>query len=205
MGANVEAEIDVVFNETAPQSLPVNAEIVEALKEASKNPTFQSNLPLLESSITVIRDLQKIPVTFLTNGTFVPDLLNAASNPFLDRASMIKVWLEPFFISDYRSSFSVLYMTNFSSYSSGVKAVIFPTIKNAMILNFPSNTTLPIDTRIVNTLLQAANNNSLPFKIFPYSIVVNGIAYSSAEVISRTSVLTASILVVLSLLVTRFD
>lgn len=130
----------------------------------------------------------------------------------------------------------ILLVSKPSSYSSNSKAVIFPTIKNAMNLNFPSNTALPNDTQIVNTLLRASYNTSLPFKIFPYSIVVNGTgmwliystllhlnserrnmklnvalsflcnaAYSSAEVSSHTSVLTASILLVLSLLVTRFD
>lgn len=127
---NVGAEIDVVFNETSPQSIPGNVEIVEALKVAAKNETFQANLPLFENSITVIsklslmwydpfswtfpdasvlskisylpcyfasvlsvEDLQKIPVTFLTNGTFLAELLYADSNPFQDRALMIKVWV----------------------------------------------------------------------------------------------------------------
>lgn len=124
---NVEAEIDVVFNETSPQPVPGNVEIVEALKVAATNVTFQANLPLFANSITVIsklslmpsfsltfpdasvqsevdftllfcicvslEDLQIIPVTFLTNGTFVPDLLYADSNSFQDRASMVKVWV----------------------------------------------------------------------------------------------------------------
>nr|XP_055068285.1 uncharacterized protein LOC129449942 [Misgurnus anguillicaudatus] len=206
MAQNVEAEIQVVFNETSPQTIPSDTEVAEDLKAAAANATFQQNLPIYLNSITVTKQMQRIPVTFLTNGTYVPALLDSASNDFLIRSSMIKLWLEPFFITDYKASFSVLYLTNYSSYSknTGLKVNI-PTIKNGMDLTFPANTILPNDTQIVNTMLRAAYNETLPFKIFTYEIVVNGTAFSSGEASSRTSMLTASLLVVLSLLVTRFD
>ncbi|XP_055074279.2 uncharacterized protein [Misgurnus anguillicaudatus] len=203
MTGNVETELELVFDGSSADPIPGSSEIVETLKEAASNQASGLNLSIDIASIAVIRALQTIPVTILTNGTFVAALSNSSSPEYRNRTSMIKTGLEPFFIADYPTSFIVLSLTNISDAS--VKSISEATIRNTMDLTFAANSTLPNSTQIVNTIVRAANNNTLPFKIFTYSIVINGTAYSSGEASSQTSMLTASLLVVLSLLVTRFD
>lgn len=59
------------------------------------------------------------------------------------------------------------------SSDAGVKSKIVPSIRNSMDLAFAANTTLPNDTQILNTIVRAAKNNTLPFEIYTYSIIVN--------------------------------
>ncbi|XP_042615256.1 uncharacterized protein LOC109091878 [Cyprinus carpio] len=116
---------------------------------------------------------------------------------------MIKAVLEPFFFADYPTSFSTISVTNFSVASVKLRSV--PTIRNSMDLTFGADAVLPNSTQIVNTVVRAARNNTLPFQIFTSSIIINGTEYSSGEVSSRVSVLTASVLVAVSLLVPWFN
>ncbi|KAF4111714.1 hypothetical protein G5714_008745 [Onychostoma macrolepis] len=201
--SNVQAEVKLVFSETSTEPIPSNTDIVETLKEAAANSTSNFNLTLDATSITVIKSVQIIPLTILTNGTFMAALSNKNSTEFQSRASLIKAGLEPFFFADYPASFSTISITSFSNAS--VKLRSLPTIRNSMDLVFGAGTVLPNSTQIVKTVVRAAKNNTLPFQIFTSSIIINGTEYSSGEVSSRISVLTASFLVAVSLLVPWFN
>ncbi|XP_016418164.1 uncharacterized protein LOC107748032 [Sinocyclocheilus rhinocerous] len=200
---NVQAEVELVFSEASTEPIPSNTDIVQTLKEAAANSTAGFNLTLDATAITVIKSVKIIPLTILTNGTFVAALSNKSSTEFQNRASMIKAGLEPFFLADYPKSFSTISVTDFSDAS--VKLWSVPTIRNSMDLVFGADAVLPNSTQIVNTVVRATRNNTLTFQIFTSSIVVNGTEYSSGEVSSRISVLTASVLVAVSLLVPRFN
>ncbi|RXN29666.1 cell wall DAN4-like protein [Labeo rohita] len=169
---NVQAELELVFSQTSTEPIPSNTDIVETLKEAAATPTSGFNLSIDVTSIAVIKSLQIIPLTILTNGTFVAALSNKSSAEFQIRASMIKTGLEPFFFADYPTSFSILSLKNISEAS--VKSRSVPTLQNTMDLAFGADTVLPNSTQIVNTIVRAARNNTLPFQIFTSSIVVNG-------------------------------
>ncbi|XP_043101114.1 uncharacterized protein LOC122349213 [Puntigrus tetrazona] len=201
--SNVQAEVELVFSDTSTEPIPTNSDIVETLKEAAANSTAGFNLTIDATSITVIKSVQIIPLIILTNGTFVPGFSNKSSTEYQSRALMIKTGLEPFFLADYPASFSTIFVTNFSD--AGVKLKTLPKIQNSMDVVFGANAVLPNSAQIVNTVVRAARNNSLPFQIFTSSIIINGTEYSSAEVSSRISVLTASFLVVVSLLVPWFN
>ncbi|XP_067301362.1 uncharacterized protein [Pseudorasbora parva] len=200
---NVQAEVELVFNQTSTEPIPTNNAIVETLKEAAIASNSTLNLIVDVNTITVIKSLQIIPLRILTNGTFVAALSNSSSNEFQTRASTIKKGLEPYFIADYPGLFSILTVTSFSD--ANVKTRSVPTIRNSMDLAFAANTLLPNSTQIVNTIVRAAKNNTLPFQIFTNEIVINGTAFSSAEVSRKISVLTALLLVAVSLLVPWFD
>ncbi|KAK7177247.1 hypothetical protein R3I93_001287 [Phoxinus phoxinus] len=200
---NVQADVELVFDQTSNEPIPSNSEIVQTLKEAATNSNSGFNLTIDVTSIAVIKSLQIIPVTILTDGNFVASLSITSSTEFKNRATMIKTGLETFFFADYPGSFSVITVTNFSD--AGVKTRSVPTIRNSMDLTFAANTALPNNNQIMNTIVKAAKNNSLPFQIFTYEIVINGILFSSAEVSSKISALTAVFLVAVSLLVPWFD
>ncbi|XP_026106599.1 uncharacterized protein LOC113078515 [Carassius auratus] len=200
---NVQAELDLVFSQTSTEPIPNNTDIVETLKEAATNPTSGFNLTLDATSIIVVKSVKIIPLTILTNGTFVAALSNKNSTEFQNRAMMMKVGLEPFFFADYQTSFSIISVTNFSDANVKIRSV--PTIRNSMDLVFGTEAVLPNNTQIVNTVVRAARDNTLPFKIFTSSIIINGIEFSSGEVSSRISVVTASFLVAVSLLVPWFN
>ncbi|KAL0189831.1 hypothetical protein M9458_016930, partial [Cirrhinus mrigala] len=55
-----------------------------------------------------------------------------------------------------------------------VKARSVPTLRNTMDLAFGVDAVLPNSTQIVNTIVRAARNNTLPFQIFTSPVVVNG-------------------------------
>ncbi|XP_016408757.1 mucin-5AC-like, partial [Sinocyclocheilus rhinocerous] len=200
--SNVQAEVKLVFSEESTEPIPSNTDIVETLKEAAANSTAGFNLTLDATSITVIKSVQIIPLTILTNGNFVAALSNKSSTEFQNRALLIKTGLEPFFLADYPTSFSTISVTNFSD--AGVKLRSVPKIQNSMDVVFGADAVLPNSTQIVNTVVRAARNNTLPFQIFTSSIIINGTEFSSGEVSSRISMLTASFLVAVSLLVPWF-
>ncbi|XP_043100955.1 integumentary mucin C.1-like [Puntigrus tetrazona] len=200
---NVQAELELVFSQTSTEPIPSNSDIVQTLKEAAATPTSGFNLTIDVTSIVVIKSVKIIPLIILTNGTFVAALTNKSSTEFVIWSLLIKTGLEPFFFADYPTSFSTLSLTNVSE--ARVKSRSVPTLRNSMDLTFGADAVLPSSTQIVNTVVRAARNNTLPFQIFTFSIVVNGTEYSSGEVSSRISVLTASVLVAVSLLVQRFN
>lgn len=51
---NVEAELELVFNETSTEPIPANNEIVETLKVAATTSDSGFNLELVVSSISVV-------------------------------------------------------------------------------------------------------------------------------------------------------
>ncbi|ROL43131.1 hypothetical protein DPX16_1769 [Anabarilius grahami] len=186
------------MNLTFIDKVPEDNNITQVIMNA--NTTF--NITNVEES------LQIIPLTILTNGTFVAALLNKSSTDFQNRATMIKTGLEPFFFADYSTSFSILTVTSFSD--ARVKTKSTPTIRNSMDLTFAADTPLPNSNQILNTIVRAANS-SLPFQIFTSETVINGTGestdteFSSCEVSRKISVLTAIVLVAVSLLVPWFD
>ncbi|XP_028285575.1 Y' element ATP-dependent helicase YPR204W-like, partial [Parambassis ranga] len=120
--------------------------------------------------------------------TFTNDLLNSSSTSFINRASLLKKTLEPF----YRNSFSTFRSLNVVSFSSG-------SIINNMDLNFASSS-VPNNTAIGNVLISAASNITA-FNIDPTSVSVNGTQVSGG-VSHKISLITASCLVLLSWLLT---
>ncbi|KAK9971238.1 hypothetical protein ABG768_024612, partial [Culter alburnus] len=199
----VQADIKLVFNEKSTETIPSSTAIVETLKEAATAQKSTFNLTVDTKTIIVVKSPQTSPVIILTDGTFVTALSNKSSPGFQNRATMIKTGLEPFFFADYPGSFSSLTITNFSD--AGVRTKSIPTIRNSIDLTFTAEAILPNSNQIVNTIVRAAKNNSLPFQIFTSEIVINSTAFSSCEVSNKISVLTALILVTVSLLVPWFD
>ncbi|TRY65489.1 hypothetical protein DNTS_021722 [Danionella cerebrum] len=197
----VRATVEILFNQNSTEPIPDNSNIVEALKDAVQTPSSGFSLSVDPPSIKVIRSMQIVAVTILTNGSFVSGLTNKSSNAFRSRASMIKTGLEPFFFEDFPMSFSILSLTNFSP--APVKSRILPTIQNSMDLAFASESNVPNNTQIVNTIVRAARDNTLPFQIYTYQIIVNNTVFSSAHLSSRINVFSASILIALALLFPR--
>ncbi|XP_066505697.1 poly(A) polymerase-like [Hoplias malabaricus] len=199
---NVEADVQLIFNENSTKPLPDATDIVSTLKNAISNPSSGFNLTVDLNSITVVSVPQTVSVIFLTNGTFVTALSDSNSSLFANRSIMIKTGLEPFFTADYPSVFSSLTISNFSD--GGFISNRITTIQNSMVLSFGASATVPISTQIGQTIIRAAKNNSLPFQIFTSKIIVNGTVISSGNmaISINMSIFTASFMVVLSLLIT---
>ncbi|MCJ8749054.1 hypothetical protein PDJAM_G00171760 [Pangasius djambal] len=195
---NTQAEVQLVFNENSTKPVPAGEEVVNALKEVAEN-NNNFNVQFDANSITVINEPYNIPVQFRTNGTFVVDLSNTNSDLFTNRSIMIKTGLTPFFTDDFPTAFSILTMKN---YSNGGPKGNSDSILNFMDLAFARSGELPNNTQIGETMLRAARNNSLPFKIFTNDIIVNGTLISSSDVSSKISVLMACFMVAVSLLFT---
>ncbi|KAL7855865.1 hypothetical protein AOLI_G00194690 [Acnodon oligacanthus] len=197
---NVEADVQLIFNENSTTSIPTSTEVVSTLKEAISNPNSGFNLTVDPTSITVLSIPQTVAVILLTNGTFVTAFSDSSSDLFTNRSSMIKTGLEPFFMADYPSAFSSLTLSNFSD--GGLSSTGIRMIQNSMDLSFGAYATLPNTTQIGQTIIRAAKNNSLPFQIFTSKIIVNGTVISSSEVSNKISMFTATFMVSLSLFFT---
>ncbi|KAL7855867.1 hypothetical protein AOLI_G00194710, partial [Acnodon oligacanthus] len=197
---NVEADVQLIFNENSTKPIPAATDIVSTLKEAISNPNSGFALSVDPTSITVVSSPQIVTVVIFTNGTFVTDLSNSTSALFTTRSSMIKTGIEPFFTADYPAAFSSLALTNFSD--GGYSSTFVRMIQNSMDLSFGASATRPNTTQIGQTIIRAAKNNSLPFQIFTSKIIVNGTVISSSEVSSKISMFTATFMVAISLLVT---
>ncbi|XP_016312244.1 histone deacetylase complex subunit SAP130-A-like [Sinocyclocheilus anshuiensis] len=165
-----ENYLELEFSQTSTEPIPSNTDSLETLKEAAATPTSGFNLTIDVTTINVIKSVQIIPLTILTNGNFVAALSNKSSTEFQNRASLIKTGLEPFFFADYPTSFSTLSLTNISD--AGVKLRSVPSLQNSMDVVFGADAVLPNSTQTVNTVVRAARNNTLPFQIFISSIVV---------------------------------
>ncbi|KAL2077376.1 hypothetical protein ACEWY4_026880 [Coilia grayii] len=192
---NTEVEIQVEFDQDAPETAPTSDDVVLALKQeaSSSNP-----LSVDTDNIVVTRAPRVTPnARFTTNETFVLSLLTINSTSFRDRASFIKKELEPFFQEDYSPDFICLTPKSFS-----VGTVYPNSILHLSDLCFTYNATLPSATAIYNTMLRAARSGKLSLDI----ISVNGTsvsASSSGDISSKISLFTTCSLTLLSLLVTR--
>ncbi|XP_049328033.1 uncharacterized protein LOC125787626 [Astyanax mexicanus] len=198
--SNVEADVQLIFNENSTKPVPATADIVDTLKGAISNTSSGFNLTVDPASITVLSVPQMLPVIFLTNGTFVTALSDSTSDLFTNRSIIIKTSLEPFFTADFPSAFSSLIISNFSN--GGLSMTGQTRILNQMDVFFGSSAALPNSTQIAQTLIKAAKNNTLPFQIFTSQITVNGTVISSGEISSKISMFTATFTVTMSLLVT---
>ncbi|KAI4892328.1 hypothetical protein NFI96_019723, partial [Prochilodus magdalenae] len=199
--SNVQADVQLIFNENSTTPIPAATEVVSTLKEAITNPNSGFTLPVDVNSIVVVSAPQTVGVIILTNGTFVTALSNSSTTLFTNRSLMIKSGLEPFFTADYPGAFSSLTLSNFSD--GGLSSTGVNMIQNSMDLTFGATATVPNSTQIGQTIIRAAKNNTLPFQIFTSKIIVNGTVISSSEVSSKISMLTATFMVAISLLVTR--
>ncbi|KAK1792846.1 hypothetical protein P4O66_012750 [Electrophorus voltai] len=197
---NVQADVQLIFNENSTKPIPASTEIVNIFQAAITNPNSGFNLTVDAASITVTSSPQTIPVIFLTNGTFSSALSNSSSDLFTNRSLMIKSGLVPFFVADFPYSFSTLTATNYSD--GGLTVTGIASIWNYIDLSFGASATLPNSTQIGETIIRAARNNTLPFQIFTSKIIVNGTVISAGDVSSKINVFTASFLVAMSLLVT---
>ncbi|KAK3507693.1 hypothetical protein QTP70_033956, partial [Hemibagrus guttatus] len=195
---NTEAEVALVFNDSATSPIPSGQDLATALKTAVENNATLSQ-QFDANAITVLSEPVKVGVLFETNGTFTVDLSDTNSASFTSRAIMIKTGLNPFFTEDFPNSFILLTMTN---YSNGTFKPAGNSILNTMNLAF-NTTGTPNITQIAVTMFRAARNGTLPFEIFTKNITVNGTIFSSSDVSSKISVLMACFMVAVSLLFTR--
>ncbi|KAM9418074.1 uncharacterized protein ACWYII_021812 [Salvelinus alpinus] len=224
MPAEIQVEMEVVFKQISAESRMIN-DIENTLKEAVTNPNSNFNISVYPDSITVIRvpntstgattitpanpvvtaapttttaaatttsvvtiTLTTVSVEFTSKGeTFISDLSTSSSQAFQTRASLIKTQLEPF----YRSAFASFNSLTEIKFRNG-------SIINTMNLAF-SSSAVPNSKEIGTVLIKAAQNITA-FNINPTSVTVNGEVVTSSGISSKTSLFTASCLVVLSLL-----
>eukprot|EP00063_Salmo_salar_P058309 XP_014033144.1 PREDICTED: mucin-5AC-like [Salmo salar] len=165
---------------TITTATPVIATVVTAA------PTTTTAAATTTSVATII--LTTVSVEFTSKGeTFISDLSTSSSQAFQTRASLIKTQLEPFYQSAF-TSFNSLTVIKFRNGS----------IINTMNLAF-SSSAVPNSKEIDTVLIKAAHNITA-FNINPTSVTVNGEVVTSSGISSKTSLFTASCLVVLSLL-----
>ncbi|XP_064814425.1 mucin-5AC-like [Oncorhynchus masou masou] len=228
MPAEIQVEMEVVFQQISAESRMSN-DIENTLKEAVTNPNSNFNFSVYPDSITVIRvpntstgattitmaspvittvvpaaattttaaatttsvatnTLTTVSVEFTSKGeTFISDLSTSSSQAFQTRASLIKTQLEPF----YRSAFTSFNSLTVIKFRNG-------SIINTMNLAF-SSSAVPNSKEIGTVLIKAAQNITA-FNINPTSVTVSGEVVTSSGISSKTSLFTASCLVVLSLL-----
>ncbi|XP_042258071.1 cell wall protein DAN4-like [Thunnus maccoyii] len=168
-------------NSTAAPSL--NTTITTA---AAKTTTKTATTPTTTTSTTTTVEAITIRrLTFRSAGeTFTSDLLSPSSAAFQSRASLIKSDLKPV----YQNTFSSFRSFTVISFSNG-------SIINNIDLGFAS-TSVPSNTQIANVLVNAASNVTA-FNIDTTFISVDGAEVSSG-VSHKTSLITASCLVLLS-------
>ncbi|GAA6111491.1 uncharacterized protein LOC113650041 [Tachysurus ichikawai] len=201
---NTEAEVQVVFNENSTIPIPNGEEVVSVLKNiADNNNTFAVTFD--SSAITLVSEPYSVGVQFRTNGTFVNDFSKIGSDLFTNRTIMIKNGLTPYFIADFPTTFSILTMSNYSNGTDRSLRAASDSILNFMDLAFAKSGGNPNITQIAQTIIRAAKNDSLPFKIFLTNFIVDGTVFSSSDVSSKISVLMACFMVAVSLLFTRFS
>ncbi|XP_029587882.1 mucin-17 isoform X1 [Salmo trutta] len=165
---------------TITTATPVIATVVTAA------PTTTTAAATTTSVATIT--LTTVSVEFTSKGeTFISDLSTSSSQAFQTRASLIKTQLEPFYQSAF-TSFNSLTVIQFRNGS----------IINTMNLAF-SSSAVPNSKEIDTVLIKAAHYITA-FNINPTSVTVNGEVVTSSGISSKTSLFTASCLVVLSLL-----
>ncbi|XP_044197775.1 transcription initiation factor TFIID subunit 12-like isoform X2 [Thunnus albacares] len=176
---------------TAPPTLNTTittaaaATTTKATTKMTSITTTTVTTPTTTSTTTTAEAITTRRMTFRSAGeTFTSDLSNPSSAAFQSRASMIKSELEPF----YQNTFSSFRSLTVISFSNG-------SIINNIDLGFAS-TSVPNNTQIANVLVNAASNISA-FNIDTTSISVDGAEVSSG-VSHKTSLITASCLVLLS-------
>ncbi|XP_036377681.1 protein DSE2-like [Megalops cyprinoides] len=128
-----------------------------------------------------------VQIEFTSRETFVPELSNQSSEAFKARSKLTKEGIEPI----YSSAFSNFIRLIVQSFRQG-------SIITQADLAFNSTVALPSNDQIVSVLRNAVVNSQIPFDIDPNSIKVTSAAPSGVS--SLTSVLTASSLAVMSLL-----
>ncbi|XP_027013874.1 uncharacterized protein LOC113650041 [Tachysurus fulvidraco] len=201
---NTEAEVQLVFNENSTIPIPTGEDVVSVLKNiADNNNTFAVTFD--PNAVTLLNQPYSVGVRFRTNGTFVNDFSKIGSDLFTNRTIMIKNGLTPYFIADFRTTFSILTMSNYSNGTDRSLRAANDSILNFMDLAFARSGGNPNITQIAQTIIRAAKNDSLPFKIYLTDIIVNGTVFSSSDVSSKISVLMACFMVAVSLLFTRFS
>ncbi|XP_034146681.1 integumentary mucin C.1-like [Esox lucius] len=221
--ADTQAEVKLVFNQTAAQPVPQLAEIGDTLKAAlnSSNSTI--------GNLTVVSD--SIKVTVLTSNTTATPVITSAITSTTPATTTTKTTtttavplsmvpvvfrsLGETFTSDLSNSstqafqnralliktqLEPFYRLAFISFNSlTVTKFSSGSIINTMNLAFLSSS-VPNNTAIGNVLINAARNITA-FNIDPTSVTVNGTANSGVG--SKASLFTASCLVVLSMLLSR--
>ncbi|XP_047440120.1 mucin-5AC-like [Mugil cephalus] len=211
---NTVAEVGIEFNRnTTTAEIPPASDVVQTLVDAVNNPnstlniTIQANtIQLVDTNATTNATTTAAPtqpqssttpvttttveavttrrLTFRSAGeTFTNDLLNPSSQAFINRANLLKSNLEPF----YQRAFSSFRFLTVISFSNG-------SIINNMDLTFRS-TSVPNNTQIATVLIDASSNITA-FNIDTNFIFVDGAA--SSGVSHKTSLITASCLVLLS-------
>ncbi|KAJ7991852.1 hypothetical protein DPEC_G00288160 [Dallia pectoralis] len=209
---DTQAQVKLVFNETAiaaataandTATLPAVNTVTDTLKEAVNNPNSTLNLTVDANSIIVKKLATDTTVTtatsvaltivsleFKTSDTFTQDLSDSTSQGFKTRASLTKTVLEKF----YKTAFQTFISLTVTKFRPG-------SVITTINLEFRSSF-VPNGTSIGAVLIDAAHNIT-EFTIDPTSVTVNGTAVTSGGVSSKTSLLTASYLVVLALLLSR--
>ncbi|XP_063045696.1 uncharacterized protein LOC134439721 isoform X1 [Engraulis encrasicolus] len=194
--ANTEAEIQVEFDQNAPENAPTSSDVALAIQQEASSTSNPIDVDI--NNIEVTRAPQVMSnAQFTTSENFVLSLLSINSTSYRNRAALIKEELEPFFHEDYSPDFICLTPETFS-----VGTVQSNSILHQSELHFTYNATLPSATDVYNTMLRAARSGKLSINI----ISVDGkdvSASSSGDVSSKINLFTTCSLTLLSLLLIR--
>ncbi|XP_029931952.1 uncharacterized protein YBL113C-like isoform X2 [Myripristis murdjan] len=173
------ATTPVATNATTPVATNATTPVANATTPVATNATTAAaTTPATTTEALIVKRL-----SFKTDETFTSDLLDTSSTAFTDRATLLKTQLEPF----YKAAFTAFRFLTAQSFSNG-------SIVNNVALSFGGSA--PNASAVGEVLVNAASNITA-FKIDTSSITVDGTSVSSG-VSHKISLLTASLLVVLS-------
>ncbi|KAJ7983495.1 hypothetical protein DPEC_G00377630, partial [Dallia pectoralis] len=177
-------------NTTAPPviTFPIDTTTTSASTPTATT-TSTTTTTATTTSTTASVPLSTVVVVFKSVGeTFTSDLSDSSTQGFKNRALLIKTQLEPF----YQKAFTSFISLNVTKFSSG-------SIINNLDVVFPASS-VPSGTAILKVLIDASQNITA-FNIDPASITITTIANSGVR--SQAGLVTASCLVVFSLLLSR--
>ncbi|XP_063045697.1 uncharacterized protein LOC134439721 isoform X2 [Engraulis encrasicolus] len=105
--ANTEAEIQVEFDQNAPENAPTSSDVALAIKQEASSTSNPIDVDINNIEVTRAPQLMS-NAQFTTSEDFVLSLLSINSTSYRNRAALIKEELEPFFHEDYSPDFICL-------------------------------------------------------------------------------------------------
>ncbi|KAG5850999.1 hypothetical protein ANANG_G00088360 [Anguilla anguilla] len=174
----------------ASTTTKVKLTTAKATTRATTTPSSAKPATAAPTSASTATPSATVQIEFTSRETFVPDLLNQSSKAFQARSKLTKEQIEPIF----RRAFSSFIQLNIRSFREG-------SIVTNADMTFKSSESLPSNDQILSTLRNAILNSQISFDIDPDSIKLTSAI--SSGVSDMTSVLTASSLAMVSLLLSH--
>ncbi|KAG5830154.1 hypothetical protein ANANG_G00316380 [Anguilla anguilla] len=174
----------------ASTTTKVKLTTAKATTRATTTPSSAKPATAAPTSASTATPSAIVQIEFTSRETFVPDLLNQNSKAFQARSKLTKEQIEPIF----RRAFSSFIQLNIRSFREG-------SIVTNADMTFKSSESLPSNDQILSTLRNAILNSQISFDIDPDSIKLTSAI--SSGVSDMTSVLTASSLAMVSLLLSH--